>query len=81
MGVPQSDPDLPLGRALQAGDDRALNELVRKYQEPLFGFICRYIGDEETAQDILQETFVRLYSGFAGLSHAQSSPPGFTQSR
>ena len=63
MGVPQSDPDLPLVRALQGGDDRALNELMRKYQEPLFGFICRYTGDEETARDILQETFVRLYFG------------------
>ncbi|MGA7392917.1 MAG: RNA polymerase sigma factor [Terrimicrobiaceae bacterium] len=63
MGVPQSDPDLPLVRALQAGDDSALNELIRKYQQPLFGFICRYTGDEETARDILQETFVRLYFG------------------
>lgn len=61
MGVPESDADLPLVRALQSGDDRALNELIRKYQEPLFGFICRYTGDEETARDILQETFVRLY--------------------
>ena len=61
MGVPESDADLPLVRALQSGDDGALNELIRKYQEPLFGFICRYTGDEETARDILQETFVRLY--------------------
>ena len=63
MGVPQSDPDLPLVRALQAGDDRALNELICNYQKPLFGFICRYTGDEEAARDILQETFVRLYFG------------------
>jgi RNA polymerase sigma factor (sigma-70 family) len=61
MGVPESDADLPLVRALQSGDDGALNQLIRKYQEPLFGFICRYTGDEETARDILQETFVRLY--------------------
>ena len=61
MGVPESDADLPLVRALQSGDDGAFNELIRKYQEPLFGFICRYTGDEETARDILQETFVRLY--------------------
>jgi RNA polymerase sigma factor (sigma-70 family) len=61
--VPQPDPDLPLVRALQAGDESALNELIRKYQVPLFGFICRYTGDEEAARDILQETFVRLYFG------------------
>jgi RNA polymerase sigma factor (sigma-70 family) len=63
MGISQTDLDLPLVRALQAGDESALNELIRKYKEPLFRFICRYTGDEETARDILQETFVRLYFG------------------
>ena len=42
MDTPQTDLDLPLVRALQTGDERALNELIRKYQEPLFGFIWRY---------------------------------------
>ena len=63
MGTSQTDLDLPLVRALQAGDESALNELIRKYQEPLFRFICRYTGDEETARELLQETFVRLYFG------------------
>ena len=63
MGTSQTDLDLPLVRGLQAGDERALNELIRKYQEPLFRFIWRYTDDEETARDLLQETFVRLYFG------------------
>ena len=63
MGTSQTDVDLPLVRALQAGDERALDELIRKYQEPLFRFIWRYTGDEETARDLVQETFVRLYFG------------------
>ena len=63
MGTSQTDLDLPLVRALQEGDESALNELIRKYQEPLFRFIWRYTGDEETARDLLQETFVRLYFG------------------
>lgn len=63
MGTSQTDLDLPLVRALQAGDESALNKLMRKYQEPLFWFIWRYTGDEETARDLLQETFVRLYFG------------------
>lgn len=61
MATPSTDPDLPLVRALQAGDQNALTELIQKYQQPLFRFICRYVGDEETARDLLQETFVRLY--------------------
>ena len=59
MGISKPDLDMPLVCALQAGDESALNELIRKYQEPLFRFICRYTGDEETARDLPQETFVR----------------------
>ncbi len=61
MSAASPDEDLPLVRALQAGDQNALEELIRRYQEALFRFIYRYTGDEETARDLLQETFVRLY--------------------
>jgi RNA polymerase sigma-70 factor (ECF subfamily) len=61
MPTRSTDPDWPLVRALQGGDENALTELIHKYEQPLFRFICRYIGDEETARDLLQETFVRLY--------------------
>lgn len=61
MSTRSTDPDWPLVRALQEGDENALAELIQKYQQPFFRFICRYVGNEETARDILQETFVRLY--------------------
>ena len=61
MGTSTDDPDWPLVRGLQKGDENALTDLIRKYEQPLFWFICRYIRDEETARDLLQETFVRLY--------------------
>lgn len=55
------DPDLPLIEALQAGDDLALNELIHRHREPLFHFALRYLRDETTARDVVQETFVRAY--------------------
>lgn len=58
---PAPDPDWPLISALQAGDESALAELIQKYGQPLFRFIYRYVGVEETARDLVQETFVRLY--------------------
>jgi RNA polymerase sigma-70 factor (ECF subfamily) len=61
MATASPDPDWPLVRALQKGDENALTELIHKYEQPLFWFICRYVGDQETARDLLQETFVRLY--------------------
>lgn len=61
MDILSTDIDLHFVRALQVGDESALTELIRKYEEPLFRLIYRYVGVEETARDLLQETFVRMY--------------------
>lgn len=55
------DPDLPLLRALQAGDESALNELINRHREPLFRFVLRYVQDYAVAREVLQEVFVRTY--------------------
>ena len=47
--------------ALREGDERALDELYRRYQRPLFGFAYRYLGNPEAAMDTVQETFVRVH--------------------
>lgn len=46
---------------LHDGEDVALNELMRRWQEPLVAFIYRYAGNYEDAIDLAQETFVRIY--------------------
>ena len=43
------------------GDQRAFVELVRRYDNRLLNFVYRTIGDRERAQDLVQETFVRVY--------------------
>ena len=55
------DPDLSVVSELQQGSGKALNEFMRRHQEPLFRFIYRYLLNEEDARDLLQETFVRVY--------------------
>lgn len=55
------DPDLPLIESIKAGNDAALNELMHRYQEPLFRFALRYMGDEIASRDVVHETFVRVY--------------------
>lgn len=57
------DPDLPLIQAIQGGDDSALNELINRYREPLFHFAFRLVREESAANDVVQETFVRVYFG------------------
>ncbi|MFO1452697.1 MAG: sigma-70 family RNA polymerase sigma factor [Opitutaceae bacterium] len=46
---------------LVAGHDPALNDLMERHAGVLFGFLCRFIGDEDAANDLAQETFVRVY--------------------
>jgi RNA polymerase sigma-70 factor, ECF subfamily len=43
------------------GDTRAFGELVHRYDQRLLNFVYRTIGDRERAQDLVQETFVRVY--------------------
>lgn len=55
------DPDLPLLEALQAGDESALDVLIERHERPLFCFVYRYLQNEATAKDVVQETFVRVF--------------------
>ena len=57
--TPDSDTDL-LGR-FRAGDETAFDEVVRRYQERVYQFVHRVVGDCEDAADITQETFIRAY--------------------
>ncbi|MDQ3389497.1 MAG: sigma-70 family RNA polymerase sigma factor [Gemmatimonadota bacterium] len=43
------------------GNKRAFNELVERYQSRLLNFVYRTTGDRERAEDLVQETFIRVY--------------------
>ncbi|MCH7489359.1 MAG: sigma-70 family RNA polymerase sigma factor, partial [Gemmatimonadetes bacterium] len=42
------------------GQERAYRELVRRYQRPIFSLIYRMVRDRERAEDLTQETFVKV---------------------
>jgi RNA polymerase sigma-70 factor (ECF subfamily) len=46
---------------LAAGHDAALNDLMKRHTAPVFHFLCRMLGNEDDANDLAQETFVRVY--------------------
>lgn len=46
---------------LQAGDSHAFDEIVAEWQRPLFGFFIRNTRDDQIAEDLVQETLLRLY--------------------
>jgi RNA polymerase sigma factor (sigma-70 family) len=55
------DPDLALVRALQAGEDRALNILIDRHHEGLYRFVFRHIPNEDEALELTQKAFTRAY--------------------
>ncbi len=42
-----------------AKDQGYLSILVQRYRIPLYNFVFRFVGDRETAEDVVQETFLR----------------------
>jgi len=44
----------------QEGHESAFRELIRRYQRPVFSLIYRMVRDRETAEDLAQETFVKV---------------------
>lgn len=56
-----SDTDLQLVERTVAGDQRAYELLVLKYQRRIERLIARMVRDTDLVQDIAQETFLRAY--------------------
>jgi RNA polymerase sigma-70 factor (ECF subfamily) len=44
----------------QDGAEAAFRELVRRYQRPVFSLIYRMVRDREAAEDLAQETFIKV---------------------
>lgn len=55
------EPDPEVIRAAGGGDTAAFEELVRAYQSHVWRFLRHLLGDPALAEDITQETLIRVY--------------------
>jgi RNA polymerase sigma-70 factor (ECF subfamily) len=46
--------------AFKAGDARAFEKLVQRHRTPVFNFILRFTGHRARAEDVLQETWLKV---------------------
>jgi RNA polymerase sigma-70 factor (ECF subfamily) len=53
--------DAALVKRFLAGEERAFQVIVERYQTRLLNFVYRTIGDRERAEDLVQEAFIRVY--------------------
>ena len=53
--------DEVLMEQFQSGDEEAFILLIKRYEKSLFNMIYRFVGHYQTAEDLYQETFLRLH--------------------
>lgn len=46
--------------AFKSGDARAFSTLVQRHRGPVYNFILRYVGHRQRAEDVLQETWLKV---------------------
>ena len=71
-GVPKralDPPDETLMLRYQQGDRAAFAQLVRRHQTPLYNFALRQVRVPQVAEDVVQESFVRVVQNAADFKH------------
>ncbi len=58
--------DAELARDVKTYDHAAYAELIRRYQNTLYPYLIRLLGNHEDALDIVQETFLKVYEQIQG---------------
>jgi RNA polymerase sigma-70 factor (ECF subfamily) len=66
------DEDLDLMRRTAAGEREAFDELVVKYQKPLYSLLYRMVSNRDDAADLLQKTFVKAFTGLNSFERRSS---------
>jgi RNA polymerase sigma-70 factor, ECF subfamily len=56
-----AESDEKLLSRLREGEREAFGPLVRRYERELFGYLRRYLGDDDLADDVFQNTFMQVF--------------------
>ena len=67
----QNLPDADVVALAQQGREVAFRELIRRYERPVFSLVYRMCRDRTTAEDLSQETFIKV------LNHIDKYDPAF----
>jgi RNA polymerase sigma-70 factor, ECF subfamily len=51
-----------------SGREDSFEEIVRRYQRPIVGYIYRMLGNQDSAADVSQEVFIKVYNSLSKYS-------------
>lgn len=58
-----SEEDARILRGLRAGIDTAYEELIERYEQPIYSMVYRLLGNQTDACDVVQEVFLKVFRG------------------
>lgn len=58
---PSAETDEQLLARLRTGDREVFGPLVRRYEREMYGYLRRYLGDDDLADDVFQTTFLAVF--------------------
>ncbi len=58
-----SQEDARILRGLRAGIETAYEELISRYEQPVYGMVYRLLGNQSDACDVVQEVFLKVFRG------------------
>ena len=67
-----SEEDARILRGLRAGIEEAYEELISRYEQPVYGMVYRLLGNQSDASDVVQEVFLKIFRGVASFREQSS---------
>lgn len=58
---------------VKSGEEAAFRAVLSRYQRPVLDFVYRMVGDADTAQDVAQEVFFRVWRGIGRYKHRRNA--------
>ncbi len=67
-----SDEDARILRGLRAGIESAYEELLARYEQPVYNVAYRFLGSQSDACDVVQEVFLKVFRGVGSFQEKSS---------
>jgi RNA polymerase sigma-70 factor (ECF subfamily) len=67
-----SPEDARILRGLRSGIEGAYEELIERYEQPVYGMVYRLLGNHPDACDVVQEVFLKVFRGVTAFREQSS---------
>jgi RNA polymerase sigma-70 factor (ECF subfamily) len=67
-----SEEDARILRGLRSGIEEAYEELIERYEQPVYGMVYRLLGNQSDACDVVQEVFLKVFRGVSAFREQSS---------